>query len=75
MNSPKKKGEIESVAQTQISPVYQNAIAITAEHYKTMTAFCKMAQKRALVGAVLSSCGASQFFTQDIEEIAGGVRR
>jgi hypothetical protein len=171
MNSPKKKGEIVSVAQTQISPVYQNAIAITAEHYRTMTAFvqaqmkkgtdygvipgtskptllkpgaeklcrlfslrpgyelihfisdfeqplffyhyrctlvrqgemvgqgdgscnsrekkyeaqkykiydltntiCKMAQKRALVGAVLSSCGASQFFTQDIEEIAGGVK-
>ncbi len=25
---------------------------------------CKIAQKRALVAAVLSSCGASQFFTQ-----------
>ena len=35
---------------------------------------CKIAQKRALVAAVLSSCGASQFFTQDLEERAGGVR-
>ena len=32
----------------------------------------KMAQKRALVAAVLSSCGASQFFTQDLEAITGG---
>jgi len=32
---------------------------------------CKMAQKRALVAAVLSSCGASAFFTQDIEEMGG----
>lgn len=30
---------------------------------------CKMAQKRALVAAVLSSCGASQFFTQDLEDL------
>ena len=35
---------------------------------------CKIAQKRALVAAVLSSCGASEFFTQDIEEM-GGVNR
>lgn len=28
---------------------------------------CKMAQKRALIAAVLASCGASQFFTQDLE--------
>lgn len=34
----------------------------------------KMAQKRALVAAVLSSCGASEFFTQGIEEM-GGVNR
>lgn len=34
----------------------------------------KMAQKRALVAAVLSSCGASEFFTQDIEEIGGGAK-
>ena len=33
----------------------------------------KMAQKRSLVAAVLSSCGASEFFTQDIEEM-GGVK-
>jgi hypothetical protein len=29
---------------------------------------CKMAQKRALVAAVLSSCGASEFFTQDLDD-------
>ena len=171
MNSPIKKKEIVSAAQTQISPVSNRAIAQTAEHYETMTAFVsaqmkkgvdygvipgtkkptllkpgaeklcrlfslrpsyelihyitdfekpifhyhfrctlvrqgeivgqgdgscnsrekkyekqsykiydltntivKMAQKRALVGAVLSSCGASEFFTQDIEEMAGGVK-
>jgi hypothetical protein len=28
---------------------------------------CKIAQKRALIAAVLSSCGASEFFTQDLE--------
>ena len=168
MESPKKKGEMMSVAQTQIAPVYANAIASTAQHYKTMIAFVaaqmkkgidygtipgtkkptllkpgaeklcrlfslrpsyelvhfitdfdkpifhyhyrctlvrqgemvgqgdgscnsrekkydsqkykifdltntivKMAQKRALVAAVLSSCGASEFFTQDIEEMGG----
>jgi len=170
MNSPRKKGEIVSAVSPQISPAYQSAIAVTAEHYKTMTAFvqaqmkkdvdfgvipgtrkptllkpgaeklcrlfslrsnyelihfitdfekpifhyhyrctlvrqgevvgqgdgscnskekkyekqkykiydltntiCKMAQKRALVAAVLSSCGASAFFTQDMEDI-GGVK-
>ena len=168
MNSPRKKGEIVSVTQTQISPAYNRAIAVTAEHYKTMTAFvqaqmkkdidfgvipgtrkptllkpgaeklcrlfslrpgyelihfisdfeqplffyhyrctlirqgeqvgqgdgscnsrekkyekqkykiydltntiCKIAQKRALVAAVLSSCGASAFFTQDMEDMGG----
>ncbi len=29
---------------------------------------CKMAQKRSLIAAVLASCGASQFFTQDLED-------
>ena len=29
---------------------------------------CKIAQKRALVAAVLASCGASEFFTQDLED-------
>ena len=28
---------------------------------------CKIAQKRALVAAVLCSCGASEFFTQDLD--------
>ncbi len=31
--------------------------------------FCKMAQKRALIGAVLCTVGASEFFTQDLEDI------
>ena len=31
----------------------------------------KMAQKRAFVSAVLSSCGASTMFTQDIEDMGG----
>lgn len=34
----------------------------------------KMAQKRALVAAVLFSCGASQFFTQDLETIPQGYK-
>jgi 2-C-methyl-D-erythritol 4-phosphate cytidylyltransferase len=29
---------------------------------------CKMAQKRSLVGAVLIVCGASEYFTQDLED-------
>ncbi len=29
---------------------------------------CKMGQKRALIAAVLVSCGVSEFFTQDIED-------
>ena len=40
--------------------------------YDLTNTIIKMAQKRALVGAVLSSCGASEFFTQDIEEMGGG---
>jgi hypothetical protein len=28
---------------------------------------CKIAQKRALIAAVLASCGASEFFTQDLD--------
>ncbi len=41
--------------------------------YDLTNTICKIAQKRALVAAVLSSCGASQFFTQDIEGMAGGA--
>jgi hypothetical protein len=41
--------------------------------YDLTNTICKMAQKRALVAAVLSSCGASEFFTQDLEAIAGGA--
>jgi hypothetical protein len=47
--------------------------------YDLTNTICKMAQKRALIAAVLSSCAASQFFTQDLEAmpsasfaIAGG---
>ena len=46
MNSPRKKGEIVSVAQTQISPAYSRAIAVTAEHYKTMTAFVQAQMRK-----------------------------
>ena len=47
-----------------------------AQKYKIFdltNTICKMAQKRALVAAVLSSCGASAFFTQDLEDM-GGVK-
>jgi hypothetical protein len=40
--------------------------------YDLTNTICKMAQKRALVAAVLSSCGASEFFTQDLETMVGG---
>jgi hypothetical protein len=40
--------------------------------YDLTNTIVKMAQKRALVAAVLSSCGASEFFTQDLEAMAGG---
>ncbi len=35
--------------------------------YDLTNTICKIAQKRALVAAVLSSCAASEFFTQDLE--------
>ena len=41
--------------------------------YDLTNTICKIAQKRALVAAVLSSCGASEFFTQDLEGMAGGA--
>ncbi len=41
--------------------------------YDLTNTICKIAQKRALVAAVLSSCGASEFFTQDIEGMTGGA--
>lgn len=62
MNRPQNQGEMMSAAQTQISSVYSRAIVQTASHYQTMTAF---------VAAVLSSCGASEFFSQDSEEVGG----
>ncbi len=40
------------------------------QQYKTfdlVNTICKMSQKRALVASVLASCGASEFFTQDLE--------
>ena len=36
--------------------------------YDIMNTIMKMAQKRALVGAVISATGASDFFTQDIDD-------
>ncbi|BAQ63950.1 hypothetical protein GM3709_715 [Geminocystis sp. NIES-3709] len=37
-------------------------------NYNSINTLCKMAQKRALVGAVLIVCGASEYFTQDLED-------
>jgi len=36
--------------------------------YSIVNTICKMAEKRALVAAVLVTCGASEFFTQDMED-------
>ena len=41
--------------------------------YDLTNTICKIAQKRALVAAVLNSCGASEFFTQDLEGMTGGA--
>ncbi|MFB2877180.1 hypothetical protein [Floridanema aerugineum] len=38
--------------------------------YDAVNTICKMAQKRSLVAAVLIATGASEFFTQDLEDIA-----
>ena len=169
MNKPQKKGVMVNAASPQISPVYQKAIAQTANHYELISTFvssqmrrgvdygvipggkkptllkggaeklcrlfnlrpsyelinsitdfekpifhyhfrctlvrqgeivgqgdgscnskekkyesqkykifdltntiCKMSQKRAFVAALLSSCGASSIFTQDMEDMGGG---
>ena len=37
--------------------------------YDLTNTICKMAQKRSLIASVLASCGASQFFTQDLEAL------
>lgn len=45
-----------------------------AQKYKIFdltNTICKMSQKRAFVSAVLSSCGASSLFTQDLEDMGG----
>ena len=36
--------------------------------YNSINTLCKLSQKRALVGAVLIVCGASMYFTQDLED-------
>jgi len=46
MNKPQKKGVIVSAVSPQISPAHSNAIAVTAEHYKTMTAFVQAQMKK-----------------------------
>ena len=43
----------------EIAPAYQKAITATSQHYQVMMAELK---------------AKSEFFTQDLEEIAGGVR-
>jgi hypothetical protein len=42
--------------------------------YDLTNTICKIAQKRALIAAVLSSCGASEFFSQDMEALSGGAK-
>ena len=37
--------------------------------YDLTNTVCKMAQKRSMIAAVLASCGASQFFSQDLEDL------
>lgn len=37
-------------------------------NYNQINTLCKMAQKRAMVGAVLIVCGASEYFTADLED-------
>ena len=39
MQTSNNQGAIVPLATTTITPAYQKAIATTAEHYKTMTAF------------------------------------
>ncbi|BAQ61626.1 hypothetical protein GM3708_2032 [Geminocystis sp. NIES-3708] len=41
---------------------------ILAKDYTIVNTICKMAQKRSLVGSVLIVCGASEYFTQDLED-------
>lgn len=41
--------------------------------YNSVNTICKMAQKRALVAAVLVACGASEFFTQDMEDFEASL--
>ncbi|WP_373479260.1 hypothetical protein [Geminocystis sp.] len=36
--------------------------------FSVVNTVCKMAQKRSLVGSVLIVCGASEYFTQDLED-------
>jgi hypothetical protein len=41
---------------------------INNKDYSVINTLCKMAQKRSLVGAVLIVCGASEYFSQDLED-------
>lgn len=38
--------------------------------FNSINTICKLAQKRAMVGAVLIGCGASEFFSCDLEDLA-----
>ena len=68
MQTSNNQGAIVHSASFGIAPAYQNVLA----KYDLTNTICKMAQKRALVAAFLSSCDASQFFTQDLKEIVSG---
>ncbi len=41
---------------------------INNKDYSVINTLCKMSQKRSMVGAVLIVCGASEYFSQDLED-------
>lgn len=45
---------------------------LNPEPMEVMNTIQKMAQKRAFVGAVLLACGASEYYTQDLEDMSRG---
>lgn len=61
-NSKEKKYATKSVWKNNVKTIEETPI------YDIMNTLMKMAQKRALVGAVISATGASDFFTQDIDD-------
>lgn len=67
-NSKEKKYATKSVWKNNVKTVEETPI------YDIMNTLMKMAQKRALVGAVISATGASDFFTQDIDDAEDAIQ-